>query len=68
MTFIEFLLEQPKDLAQHNDLDNKSSKMKLRNVYKEKDIGGKTKVTAQTTEVKDSKTGKIYGRRSIHQK
>ena len=68
MRFIEFLIEQPKDLAQHNDLDNKSSKYKLRDMYKDKDIGRKTKVTAQSVEVKDSKTGKIYGRRSFHQK
>lgn len=61
-------MEQPKDLAQHNELDNKSSPVKLRDVYKEKDIGGKNKVSSQTTIVKDTKTGKIYGRRSFYQK
>ncbi len=68
MTFLEFLTEQPKDLAQHNDLDNQGSEMKLPNQYKVKDIGGKDKVSAQTVTVKDTKTGKIYGRRTIHQK
>lgn len=56
------------DFAQHNDLDKKGKPMKLRNVYKEKDIGGKTAVSPQTTIIRDAKTGKIYGRRTLHQK
>ena len=62
------LFEQPKDLAQSNELDHNASKMKLPNVYKEKDVGGKSKVTAQTTIIKDEKSGKIYSRKTIHQK
>ena len=65
---LEDLFEQPKDLAQHNDLDKKGHKMKIRDMYKDKDIGGKETLSVQTTEVKDSKTGKVYSRRSLHQK
>jgi len=65
---ISELMEQPKDLAQTNDLDAKGKEMKLPNQYEVKDIGGKDKISAQTTVVKDTKTGKVYGRRTIHQK
>lgn len=62
------LFEGAKDFAQHNPLDKKGKKLKLGNVYKEKDVGGKEKVSAQTVVIKDTKTGKIYGRRTLHMK
>jgi len=69
MTFKEFLaMCEAQDFAQHNILDKKGKEMQLGNAYKDKDVGGKDKVSAQTVVVKDTKTGKIYGRRTIHQK
>jgi len=66
MTFIEFLVEQ--SLIEPNVFDRKGKKMTYPNVYRNKSVGGKETVSAQTVEVKDSKTGKIYGRRTIYQK
>lgn len=69
MTFIEFLLEG-KSLIQPNVLDKKSKKKipPSPNVYKDKDAGAGDDAELTTVVVKDSDTGKVYGRRTIAQK
>lgn len=66
MTFLEFLLE--KELVAPNSFDKKAKEMELPNVYDEKDVGAKEKLSAQKVIVKSSGTGKVYGRRTIIQK
>ena len=66
MRFIEFLLEE--ELVKPNSFDEKGKEMKLPNVYDEKDVGSKSKLSAQTVVVRNSKNGKVYGRRTIIQK
>lgn len=66
MTFKEFLMEQ--SLIEPNEFDRKGKKMKYPNVYKNKGAGSSQRVSAQTVEIKDSKTGKVYGRRTLYQK
>ena len=56
------------ELIAPNAFDKKGKKIKYPNVYVHKDIGAKTKVSAQTVIVKSSGTGKVYGRRTIYQK
>ena len=56
------------ELIAPNAFDKKGKKMTYPNVYVHKDIGAKTKVSAQTIIVKSSGTGKVYGRRTIYQK
>lgn len=68
--FKRMKLEEIAQLVAPNVLDKKSKK-KLPphpDQYKEKDAGAKEKVSVQTVVVKDTNTGKVYGRRSIHQK
>lgn len=50
------------------EFDRRGSKMKIPNFYKVKDFGRKTKIGIRTISIRDSKTGKVYGRRSIHTK
>lgn len=66
MTFIEFLTEQ--SLIEPNEFDRKGKKMKYPNVYRNKGAGSNQRVSAQTVEIRDSKTGKVYGRRTLYQK
>lgn len=51
-----------------NDFDKKGTKMTYLNMYKYKDVGRKTALRPETVTVKDSKTGKVYGRRTLIQK
>lgn len=62
------LLNEIKDFAQHNVLDAKGGEMPIPNVYREKEYGKGYKTKVHTVEIKDKKTGKVYGRRSIHQR
>lgn len=55
-------------LIKPNSFDKKGTKMKLPDVYKEKDAGTDKKVTAQTVIVKNTNTGQVIGRRTIYQK
>ena len=67
MTFIEFLLE--KSLIEPNDVDRKGKKINsYRNVYKEPGAGAGKGVSNQTAEIRDTKTGKVYGRKTIYMK
>ena len=61
-------LEEVAELIKPNEFDKKAKEMKLPNVYKEKDVGSKTKVTAQTAVMKSTGTGKVYRRSTIYQK
>lgn len=66
----ELLLLSEKDLIAPNELDKKSKEMKYPNVYDKKNrgIGAKTKISTQTIIARNTKTGQVYGRRSIAQK
>lgn len=58
-----------KQLIQPNISDNQASEMTTPNVYdvKNRGIGAKTTAKREKVTVKDSKTGKIYGRRTVVQ-
>ncbi len=66
MTFIEFLLE--KSLIEPNVVDRKGKKIKLRNFFKEPAAGAGTGVSHRTAEIRDTNTGKVYGRKTIYMK
>jgi len=67
MTFLEFLLE--KSLIEPNVADRKGKKINSRrNVYKEPGAGAGKGVSNQTAEIRDTKTGKVYGRKTIYMK
>lgn len=58
-----------KDLIQPSSTDKGGTEMTYPNVYKEKkDIGAKTKISKKTVKVRNSQTGRIYGRRTIYSK
>lgn len=59
-----------KDLIAPNQTDVKAREMKYPLIMdkKNRSIGKRTKVSAQKVVVRDSKTGVVYGRRSIIQK
>ena len=63
------LLREIYSLIEPSSTDKGASVMVYPNVYKEKKVGAKTKVTKQSVIFKSSgKDGKIYGRRTIRQK
>ena len=67
MTFLEFLLE--KSLIEPNEVDRKGRKVNLRrNVYKEPGAGAGKGISNQTAEIRDTTTGKVYGRKTIYMK
>lgn len=43
-------------------------RVKIRNMYKNKDAGKKKKVRTEKVVIQDTKTGKIYGQRAVIQK
>jgi hypothetical protein len=53
-----------------NDFDKKATPMKNPNTMKKswRGVGAKTKVRAEKTAIRDTKTGKVYGTRTIMQK
>lgn len=59
-----------KDLIEPNELDLKGSPLKLPSIYDKKNIniGAGTKIQVSTAEIKDTKTGVVYCRRSLYQK
>lgn len=57
-----------KQLIAPNQSDKKATEMGLPSFYDNPDAGAKKKVRREKVVVKDSKTGKIYGRRTITQK
>ena len=63
------LLEEIKQLIKPNELAQNAPEMTTPNVYKKENrgIGAKTKVKTEKVTVKDSKTGKIYGYRTVIQ-
>lgn len=56
--------------ADENQFDKTAVTMKFNNTMdpKQRDIGAKTKVRAEKVQIKDSKTGKVYGTRTLMQK
>ena len=66
MTFIEFLTE--KSLIEPNVVDRKGRKIKLRNFLKEPGAGAGKGISNQTAEIRDTNTGKVYGRKTIYMK
>ena len=66
MTFLEFLTE--KSLIEPNVVDRKGKKLKLRDVYREPGAGRGKGASNQTVEIRDTKTGKVYGRRTVYMK
>lgn len=57
-----------KELIAPNKVDKGAVEMSYPNIYKKKDYGGKKKVRKEKVVYRDTATGKIYGRRTIHQK
>lgn len=57
-----------KELIHPSEFDQKGTEMTLHNFYKVKDFGSRTKIRPETVVIRDSKTGKIYGRKTIWQK
>lgn len=57
-----------KELIAPNQSDKKAVEMSYPNVYKNKDIGGKKGARLEKVVVRDSNTGKVYGRRTVAQK
>ena len=57
-----------KELIEPTEFDQRAKEMSYPNVYQNKDVGGKTKISPQKVVVRDSKTGKVYGRRTVYQK
>lgn len=57
-----------KDLYTPNQSDKEAKEMTFPNVYKNKDVGGKTKVRKEKVVVRDTKTGRVYGMRTVAQK
>lgn len=62
------LFEIAKEYIKPNSLDRKGVPIKLPNSYVNKNYGKKAKVRPETVTYRDTKTGTIYGRRTIHQK
>lgn len=56
------------ELIAPNQSDKKAKEMGLPNFYTDKDQGKKTAVRREKVVVRDSKTGKVYGRRTVLQK
>ena len=63
------LLEELKQLIKPNETASRAQEMKLPNVYKKENrgIGKKMNVKDEKVTVRDSKTGKIYGYRTVVQ-
>jgi hypothetical protein len=57
-----------KDIYQPNQSDKEASEMSFPNVYTNKKVGGKKKVRKEKVVVRDSKTGRVYGMRTVIQK
>lgn len=55
-------------LIRPNQSDKKAKEMKYPNFYTDKGQGKKTGVRREKVVVRDSKTGKVYGRRTVWQK
>lgn len=51
-----------------NRSDRKAVEMGLPNAYRDKGAGGRKKARREKITVKDTKTGTVYGRRTIFQK
>lgn len=57
-----------KEIIKPNELDREGKPMRFPNMYKEKGFGKSTNVRPETVTIKDTKTGKVWGRRTIMQK
>lgn len=59
-----------KELIAPSPTDKGAVEMSYPNVYKKKNrgIGAKTTIRKETVVVRNSRTGKIYGRRTLHGK
>jgi hypothetical protein len=51
-----------------NQSDVQATEMGLPNSYKVKDVGKKSKTRREKVTVRDTKTGTVYGRRTVIQK
>ena len=62
------ILNEAKQIIVPNDFDKKGKKMTYPNMFRYKDVGSKSGIRPETVTVRDTKTGKVYGRRTIFQK
>lgn len=67
MKLNEILISE-KQIIAPNDFDKKGTRMTYLNMFRHKNVGSKTAMRPETVTVKDSKTGKVYGRRTLIQK
>lgn len=67
MKLNEILISE-KQIIAPNDFDKKGTRMTYLNMFRYKDVGRKTAMRPETVTIKDSKTGKVYGRRTLIQK
>lgn len=56
------------ELIKPNENDKKGKEMSYPNMYKNNNYGKETKVRPETVTIRDTKTGKVYGRKTIVQK
>jgi hypothetical protein len=61
------LLETP-TFDPQSELDHRASNMKLPSIYDKHDFGKKSKLKLSKVVIRDTKTGKIYGAKSLYQK
>jgi hypothetical protein len=57
-----------KDLYKPNQSDKGAVEMSYPNYMKNRKVGGKTKTRKEKVVVRDSKTGRVYGMRTVIQK
>jgi len=63
------LLQEIYSFIEPSEVDKGGTEMKYPNVYKERGkIGGKAKVSKKTVMFRDTKSGRVYGRRTIYSK
>lgn len=63
-------IDEAQQYIQPNSFDKKGTKMKYHNTMdkKRRGVGASTKVRPETVVIRDTKTGKVYGRRTLMQK
>lgn len=64
------ILDESNQAIAPNEFDKRATAVKYNNTMNKKyrDIGAKTKVRPETVVIRDTKTGKVYGRRTLWQK
>lgn len=62
------LLETDNNFNIQSEIDRRATLVKLPSIYDKHDYGKKSKLKLVKVLIKDTKTGKVYGAKSIYQK